>query len=47
MNKDLKLYKKKLAEARRKGWWIACFYFERKIDLLTNPNLIRWGNETI
>ena len=24
--------KKRLKEARRKGWWIACFYWERKLD---------------
>ena len=31
--------KKNLAEARRKGWWIACFYWERQLEKLKS-NLI-------
>jgi lipocalin len=26
--------KKYLKEARNKGWWIACFYWERKLEQL-------------
>ena len=32
MSKELENLKSNLSEARRKGWWIACFYWERKID---------------
>lgn len=24
--------KKNLKEAREKGWWVACFYWERKLE---------------
>ena len=32
--KTVKQIKKNLMEARRKGWWIACFYWEIKLDNL-------------
>ncbi len=32
---DKEQIKKNLQEARRKGWWIACFYWERKLEKLT------------
>lgn len=32
------LIKKNLAEARRKGWWIACFYWERKLEQSLKDN---------
>ena len=28
----IKQIKKNLEEARSKGWWIACFYWERKLE---------------
>ena len=32
----IKTIKKNLAEARHKGWWIACFYWERQLEKLSN-----------
>jgi predicted phosphatase len=29
----LKKIKANLKEARNKGWWITCFYWERKLEL--------------
>ena len=30
--KEEEKIKKELMRARRKGWWIACFYWERKLE---------------
>jgi len=30
--------KKYLQEARRKGWWIACLYWENKLEKLTSKS---------
>ena len=34
MNNKIEKIKEHLKEARSKGWWIACFYWERKLEEL-------------
>jgi len=31
--------KKNLEEARRKGWWMACFYWELKLEKFNKDSL--------
>ena len=35
---EIETIKKYLAEARNKGWWIACFYWERKLEEASQNN---------
>ena len=39
-NNKLKQVKENLAEARSKGWWIACFYWERKLEQVKDNLLV-------
>lgn len=34
----IKTIKKNLKEAREKGWWIACLYWERKLEHRTTAD---------
>jgi hypothetical protein len=36
--------KNRIKEARKKGWWIACFYWERKLEEVEKKcNLVPTG----
>ncbi len=43
--KNIKKIKNNLQEARRKGWWIACFYWEKQLEKLDKG--IDWSKDNV